>query len=97
MKLLMSHIQEQHNVGWYASELCVTPQYLNRVVKSTSQKTAYEHICTMLIGAIREQLENTDDSVSKIADDFHFVDLSTMTKFFKRKMGKTPTEYRKSL
>ena len=97
IRLLLARVRHQHTVGWYASQLCVTPQYLNRVVKSTSQKTAYEHICTTLVGALIDQLENTEEPVSQIAEAFHFPDLATMTKFFKRQTGKTPTEYRKSL
>lgn len=96
MRLLLNHKREEHTVAWYASQLCVTPQYLNRAVKGISQKTAYDHICTMLIGAIIEQLENTVVPVSQIAEDLHFTDLATMTKFFKRQTGETPTEYRKT-
>ena len=96
IRLLLAHIHEEHAVGWYASQLCVTPQYLNRVVKSTSQKTAYDHICTTLTGAIIEQLESTEAPISQIAEDFHFPDQATLTKFFKRQTGKTPTEYRKA-
>ena len=95
IRLLLTHIHEEHSVGWYASQLCVTPQYLNRTVKSISQKTVYEHICTTLTGAVIEQLENTEHPVSQIAEDFHFPDLATMTKFFKRQTGKTPTKYRR--
>lgn len=95
MKLLLTYIREGHSVSWYASKLCVTPQYLNRVVKSSSQKTAYDHICTILTGAIIQQLESTDNPISQIAEDFHFPDQATLTKFFKRQTGKTPTEYRK--
>lgn len=93
--LLLAHIREEHSVSWYASQLCVTPQYLNRVIKSISQKTVYEHICIVLTNSIIERLENTEDPISQIAEDFHFPDLATMTKFFKRQTGKTPTEYRK--
>jgi len=95
IRLLLAHIHEEHSVGWYASQLCVTPQYLNRVVKSTSQKTVYDHICTALTGAIIEQLESTEAPISQIAEDFHFPDQATLTKFFKRHTGKVPTEYRK--
>ena len=95
IRLLLAHVREEHTVGWYASQLCVTPQYLNRVIKSTSHKTAYDHICTTLTGAVIEQLENTEKTVAQIAEDFHFPDQATMTKFFKRQTGKTPTEYRK--
>ncbi|MGM9867999.1 MAG: helix-turn-helix domain-containing protein [Sodaliphilus sp.] len=96
IKLLFLHIREHHSVGWYASQLCVTPQYLNRAVKATSERTASEHICITLVRLIVEQLENTQDSVSQIADEFHFPDLATLTKFFKRHTGITPTEHRKA-
>ncbi|MGN0221584.1 MAG: helix-turn-helix domain-containing protein [Prevotella sp.] len=96
IRLLLANIQKEHFVGWYASQLCVTPQYLNRAVKSTSKKTAHEHICTVLLGAIMKQLENTDTPISKIASDYRFPDQATLTKFFKRHTGKTPTEYRKA-
>lgn len=96
-RLLIDHVQEERSVSWYASELCVTPQYLNRAIKSISQKTVYEHICIALTGRLIERLEDSGDSISQIADDFNFPDLTTMTKFFKRQTGKTPTEYRKDV
>lgn len=95
IKLLFTDVREGHSVSWYASKLCVPPQYLNRVVKDCSQKTAYDHICTTLTGAIIQQLEDTDNSISQIADDLCFPDQATLTKFFKRQTGKTPTEYRR--
>ena len=93
--LLMANIHNEHSVVWYASQLYVTPQNLNRAIKSISHKTVSEHICIALIGSIIERLENTDDSVSKIAEYFNFPDIATMTKYFKRQTGKTPSEYRK--
>ena len=88
--------REEHSANWYASQLCVTPQYLNRAIKSITQKTVYEHISIALTGSIIEQLEISEKPISQIAEAFHFPDLATMTKFFKRQTGKTPTEYRKS-
>lgn len=94
--LLLAHVRKEHSASWYASKLCVTPQYLNRAIKSISQKTVSEHISIVLIGSIIEQLENTEEPISQIAADFCFPDLATLTKFFKRHTGKSPTEYRKS-
>lgn len=94
--LLLTHIREEHSANWYASQLCVTPQYLNRAIKSITQETVQEHISIVLTGSIIEQLENSEKTISQIAEEFHFPDLATMTKFFKRRTGKTPTEYRKS-
>lgn len=42
-----------------------------------------------------EKMEHTDCSILQIAEDFHFPDQATLTKFFKRQTGKTPTKYRK--
>ena len=44
IRLLLVHIREEHTVGWYASQLCVTPQYLNRAVKGASQRTYLYHV-----------------------------------------------------
>lgn len=38
MKLLNLHVSQEHSVGFYASKLCITPQYLNRIVKCNSGK-----------------------------------------------------------
>ncbi|MGN0195567.1 MAG: helix-turn-helix domain-containing protein [Candidatus Cryptobacteroides sp.] len=95
IKLMTDSIRQQHTVEWYASQLCVTPQYLNRAVKSTSKKTAYDHLCACLTGALQEDLKSSRSSLSQIAENFNFPDLATMTKFFKRHTGMTPSEYRR--
>lgn len=95
MKLLPIHASEEHSLGFYASALCVTPQYLNRIVKNYSGKTVCEWIYQTLVGLITKQLETTDDSMQKIAMDFHFVDQSALAKFYKRQTGYTLTEYKK--
>ncbi len=68
MKLLSCHIGEERTVNYYASKLCITPQYLNRVVKSISGRTVYEWISTLLLGEITQQLETADNSIQQIAD-----------------------------
>lgn len=96
MKLLSCHIGEERTVNYYASKLCITPQYLNRVVKSISGRTVYEWISTLLLGEITQQLESADNSIQQIADILNFPDQATLTKFFKRHTGTTPTEYKRN-
>ncbi len=67
MKLLPGYICQQHSVGFYAAKLCITPQYLNRIVKCHTGKTAYEWISHTLVGEIAKQLENTNDTMQQIA------------------------------
>lgn len=97
MKLLASYACQEHSVGFYASKLCITPQYLNRIVKCQTDKTAYEWICLSLVGEIAKQLENTNDTMQQIANHLHFPDQVTLTKFFKRQTGYSLSEYRKKL
>ena len=95
MKLLFAHVREERSVNWYASQLCVTSQYLNRVVKSNSRRTIHDHISAALTGAVIHELENTELPLSRIAENFNFPDQAALTKFFKRQTGKTPSEYRR--
>lgn len=97
MKLLPIHIKKEHIVSFYASELCITPQYLNRIVKINSGRTVYDWISVTLVGEISRLLENKEDSIQQIADSLNFPDQATLTKFFKRQTGMSPTEYRKQL
>ncbi len=97
MKLLALHVCREHSVGFFASKLCITPQYLNRIVKYETDKTAYEWICLSLVGEIAKQLENTNDTMQQIANNLNFPDQVTLTKFFKRQTGYSLSEYRKKL
>lgn len=96
MKLLTMHVCQEHSVGFYASKLCITPQYLNRIVKYQTDKTAYEWICLSLVGEIAKQLENTNDTMQQIANNLNYPDQVTLTKFFKRQTGYSLSEYRKN-
>lgn len=97
MQLLHIYIQKEHFVHFYASKLCITPQYLNRVIKYISGKNASQWISRQLLGEIYHSLAETDLSIQLLADHFNFPDQATFTKFFKRQSGISPTEYRKQL
>ncbi|MGN1213804.1 MAG: hypothetical protein ACI4TR_02810, partial [Bacteroidaceae bacterium] len=44
MKMLPTHVCHERSVAFYASSLCITPQYLNRIVKQYTFKTASQWI-----------------------------------------------------
>lgn len=95
MHLLPRYVREEHSVGFYASQLCITPQYLNRVVRKMSGRAASDAINMLLVGEVIKLLDDTDMTVQEIADRLHFADQATMARFFKRQKGVPPTEYRK--
>ncbi|MGN0225575.1 MAG: helix-turn-helix domain-containing protein, partial [Prevotella sp.] len=94
MEMLPIHAAVEHNVAFYANQLCVTPQYLNRIVKSASGRTISEWINFQLIGMITKRIEETEDSMLQIANEYNFTDQAALTKFYKRETGYTPSSYR---
>lgn len=94
LNLLRHNIRENRFVGFYAAELGVSQQYLNRIVKAHTERTAYDWICTTLVGEIANMLEYTNESMSQITKALNFSDQATLCKFFKHHTGYAPTEYR---
>lgn len=94
MHMLPRHVREKHSVGFYASQLCITPQYLNRVVRRVSGHSVSDTINRMLTREIVKLLGNKDLLIQEIADQLCFADQATMSKFFKRQKGISPTAYR---
>lgn len=94
MRMLPKYVSENHSVSFFASQLCITPQYLNRVVRRISGQSASEAINRMLTGEIIKLLDDKDLSIQEIADRLCFADQATMSKFFKRQKGVSPTTYR---
>ncbi|MGN0213915.1 MAG: helix-turn-helix domain-containing protein [Muribaculaceae bacterium] len=92
-KMLPYNVAHNRNVTYYTGKLCVTPQYLNRIVKAISGRTAYSWICFTLTGQIANSLVYSGKTVQQVAEQFAFPDQATLTKFFKRQTGMTPTQY----
>lgn len=95
--LLSTCIVQEYSVVFYASTLCVTPQYLRRIVKNLSGKTVHTWINETLIREIEKRLAETDLTVQQIAEELSFSEQAAMTRFFKRYKGISPLKYRKQL
>ena len=96
LRLLFEHCKEQHVVTFYAERLCITPQYLSLILKEQSGKSANKWIDDALIMEAKVLLKAPNATVQQVADALHFSDQSTFGKFFKKHMGISPMEYRKS-
>jgi AraC family transcriptional activator of pobA len=96
IKEMVENINREHSVRYYASKLCISIQYLNKLVRAHTGKSTSEYLGNFLVTAIIMRLENTDESMQQIADDLNFSDQSALAKFFKRRTGQTLTAFRKS-
>lgn len=96
LQLLFENCKEKHVVTFYAEKLFITPQYLSLILKELTGKSANKWIDDALIVEAKILLKAPQATVQQVADLLHFSDQSTFGKFFKKHMGISPMEYRKS-
>ena len=97
IQLLDKHCRREHSVSFYAKELCVTPEYLSRIMKSFSGKTVNQWISEALMREAEIGLRNPDFTVNEVSDMLNFADQSSFGKFFKKNKGMSPMQYRMSI
>ena len=88
------HCIHHHDVEYYADKLCITSNYLNKVVKQTLGMTTKQFILSRIMTEAKRMLSYTSLSVAEIAQHLHF-ELSTyFFRLFHRAEGVTPNQYR---
>ena len=90
------HLHETREVSFYARELCITHKHLSRVVKEVTGKTPHEIIAGETLAMALQLLQNDRRLVQQVADMLHFSDQAAFSKFFKKYVGMSPAEYRKT-
>ena len=95
IQLVEGNYKRERRVGWYAEQLCITPKYLSETVKQVSRLTPNEWIDNYVILEIRVLLKNSTRSIKEIAMEMNFPNQSFLGKFFKERVGMSPSEYRK--
>ncbi|MGN0188077.1 MAG: helix-turn-helix domain-containing protein [Candidatus Cryptobacteroides sp.] len=96
MLMIPEYVRQDRKVASYAGRLCITPQYLRRIAKMFSRRTASDLISGALVIEICKMLQDTDKTVMEIADELNFSDQAVLSKFFKRHTGLSPLSFRAS-
>ncbi len=94
IKSVGQHYLTVRKVAAYADLLHVSPDHLNRAIKSCTDKTAHELIDEMLLMEAKAYLLHTPCGVAEIAYKLEFSDPSHFNRFFKKYCGMTPLEFR---
>ncbi|MFB9077183.1 helix-turn-helix domain-containing protein [Flavobacterium procerum] len=96
-ELIHDHVKTQHQVNYYSSLLNVTPNHLNKCVKTVTGKSAVKWIDENILLEAKYLLFQTTLSVGEIAIQVGFEDQSYFSRFFKKAEGITPIRYRKMI
>lgn len=83
------------DVHFYADQLNVSSRYLAQVTRRISGKTPKAIIDEYIVKEIERELSTTTHTMQEIANTFGFSSQAHLTKFFKKMIGLTPSEYRK--
>lgn len=95
MAELNQHYTRERSVDFYASRLCLTPNYFSGLIKRVSGRNAREWICDYLILECKVLLRTTSLSIQEISNCLNFSTQSAFGKFFKEQVGVGPKAYRR--
>lgn len=94
-QLVHIHFNRYKSVHFYADQLSVSVNYLNRCVSSVFKKSSKEIILEITIIHSQLLLLETNKSVATIAYELEFSDPSYFARLFKKIVGISPSDYRK--
>lgn len=95
--LLNKEYMEHRCVEYYAERLCIVPHYLSEISKQVSLQPASYWIERFTIRELSSMLADTSISFDEITFRMNFSSLSYFSRYTKKVLGLTPTEYRNSL
>lgn len=97
INLLQQHCLTKREVQFYANELNITPKYLNHLCKIHSDRTASDWIHSHTKERIILLLQNRRLNIAEIAEEMQFSSTSFFTRYVKKLLGQTPTDFRTRL
>ena len=92
--LVSTFFLKERSVKFYADMLNVNTRYLNELTKEITGRNAGDQIDEMVIREAKILLKNTNLSIKQIAEMLHFSDQFSFSKYFKKYVKMSPSEYR---
>lgn len=95
-ELVNEHFATETVVNFYADKLCVTSNYLNRIVQRILGQTTKAYIQSRRIDEAKRLLRYTAMPIGLISDSLHFDTPSYFVRAFTKATGQTPLQFRGS-
>src|SRR5690554_1662588 len=95
-KAVDKNYKKEHSTTFYANELHITPDHLNRTFKAKTGKTAKDYIQARIITEAKRLLYFTDLANKEIAYEVGFNEPANFSAFFKKHTQLSPSHFKKS-
>lgn len=95
-KSLAKNYKTREKVSFYSSQIGVSPKKLAHTIFKHTGKNPSEWIDDFTLIEAKKMIRTMDMTIQEISYDLNFATPSHFTKFFKKKTGMTPSEYRES-
>ena len=96
-ELVTAHFREERSIRYYSDILCITPNYLNEIVKKHLGVSAKSYIQGKVLAEAKRMLVYTSDTISEISGNLNFDNASYFIRFFRMQTGSSPLQYRKNV
>jgi AraC family transcriptional activator of pobA len=97
MVLVETRHREHWGIARYASELGLSPERLNRLTRAETGKAALELVHARLAREACRRLTYVAAPISKLSFELGFQDPAYFCRFFKRRIGQSPRDYRRAM
>jgi len=97
ISLVNDEFKQSHSIQYYADKLCITPNYLNELIKQSVGINAKLLIQTKVLLEAKKMLTYTDVPVAQIAVELGFDNSSYFIRLFRKQTGVTPLLYRRHI
>ena len=94
LALVQKHFKEERFLDFYAEKLEISPKHLSRTMKNETGFSAVEWIERYVILEAKVLLKSTNLNIQQISDELNFPSQSFFGKYFKKKVGMSPKEFR---
>lgn len=90
---VQNNYTRERSVSYYADILCVTPKYLSQIIYKVSGRFASDWITDFVILEAKALLKSRKYTIQQVADMLNFANQSFFGKYFKDKVGCSPSAY----
>jgi len=92
--LVDEHFRQRRSMAYYASEMGLTAGHLTRLCREVLNVSSQDVVNARILHEAQRELVYSGDGIKQVANLVGFIDEAYFTRFFRKHMGLTPSEFR---